>query len=137
MITELALLRLLPGSGSAFVAAFASVAMTLYPIPEQGIFVVRPPGAHSPRKVRVLTEMLRSCARLKPLLSLGLGNKPACDDGDHCDPDVPGKEICGVAADDVEPPVPAEPGEQPLEVLPDAIRQEQPRPSGYGNAALP
>ncbi|RMI17080.1 LysR family transcriptional regulator [Pseudoroseomonas wenyumeiae] len=48
--------------------------MTRYPVPEQGIFVVRPPGAHSPRKVRVLTEMLRSCTRLKPLLGLGLGD---------------------------------------------------------------
>ncbi len=32
--------------------------MTRYPVPELGIYVVRPPGAHSPRKVRVLTEML-------------------------------------------------------------------------------
>ena len=32
--------------------------MTRYPIPEAGIFVVRPPGQHPPRKIRVLTELL-------------------------------------------------------------------------------
>lgn len=32
--------------------------MTRYPIPEAGIFVVRPPGQHAPRKIRALTELL-------------------------------------------------------------------------------
>src|SRR6202007_2973532 len=32
--------------------------MERYPVPEAGIFVVRPPGRHPARKVRVLTEML-------------------------------------------------------------------------------
>jgi DNA-binding transcriptional LysR family regulator len=32
--------------------------MTRYPVPTGGIFVVRPPGQHSTRKVRVLTELL-------------------------------------------------------------------------------
>jgi DNA-binding transcriptional LysR family regulator len=32
--------------------------MPRYPIPTAGIFVVRPPGQHSTRKVRVLTELL-------------------------------------------------------------------------------
>jgi DNA-binding transcriptional LysR family regulator len=32
--------------------------MTRYPLPEAGIFVIRPPGQHPLRKVRVLTEML-------------------------------------------------------------------------------
>jgi DNA-binding transcriptional LysR family regulator len=32
--------------------------MARYPIPTGGIFVVRPPGQHSARKVRVLTELL-------------------------------------------------------------------------------
>lgn len=32
--------------------------MTRYPLPEAGIFVVRPPGRHPARKVRVLTEWL-------------------------------------------------------------------------------
>jgi DNA-binding transcriptional LysR family regulator len=32
--------------------------MTRYPVPTAGIFVVRPPGQHSTRKVRVLTEVL-------------------------------------------------------------------------------
>jgi DNA-binding transcriptional LysR family regulator len=35
--------------------------MLRYPIPEHGIFVVRPPGLHPSRKVRVLTEMLIEC----------------------------------------------------------------------------
>jgi DNA-binding transcriptional LysR family regulator len=32
--------------------------MPRYPIPTAGIFIVRPPGQHSTRKVRVLTELL-------------------------------------------------------------------------------
>ena len=32
--------------------------MTRYPPPEAGIFLVRPPGAHPARKIRVLTELL-------------------------------------------------------------------------------
>jgi DNA-binding transcriptional LysR family regulator len=32
--------------------------MTRYPVPTGGMFVVRPPGQHSTRKVRVLTELL-------------------------------------------------------------------------------
>ena len=43
-------------------AALASGAlvpvMSRYPVPEAGIFVVRPPGRHPARKVRVLTELL-------------------------------------------------------------------------------
>lgn len=35
--------------------------MPRYPIPEHGIFVVRPPGQHPSRKVRILTEMLIAC----------------------------------------------------------------------------
>jgi DNA-binding transcriptional LysR family regulator len=35
--------------------------MHRYPIPELGIFVVRPPGQHPSRKIRVLTEMLIEC----------------------------------------------------------------------------
>lgn len=35
--------------------------MTRYPPPELGIFVVRPPGRHPARKIRVLTEMLIEC----------------------------------------------------------------------------
>jgi DNA-binding transcriptional LysR family regulator len=35
--------------------------MTHHPIPEHGIYVVRPPGQHPSRKVRVLTEMLIEC----------------------------------------------------------------------------
>jgi DNA-binding transcriptional LysR family regulator len=32
--------------------------MTRYPVPTAGMFVVRPPGQHATRKVRVLTELL-------------------------------------------------------------------------------
>jgi DNA-binding transcriptional LysR family regulator len=35
--------------------------MPRYPIPTAGIFVVRPPGQHATRKVRVLTELLIEC----------------------------------------------------------------------------
>ncbi|WP_447751071.1 LysR family transcriptional regulator [Sphingopyxis fribergensis] len=35
--------------------------MTRHPIPEHGIYVVRPPGQHPERKIRVLTEMLIEC----------------------------------------------------------------------------
>lgn len=35
--------------------------MPRHPIPEHGIYVVRPPGQHPSRKVRVLTEMLIEC----------------------------------------------------------------------------
>jgi DNA-binding transcriptional LysR family regulator len=43
----------------AYVAAGALVpVMTRFPLPEAGIFVLRPPGAYPARKVRVLTEVL-------------------------------------------------------------------------------
>jgi DNA-binding transcriptional LysR family regulator len=32
--------------------------MPRYPVPTAGIFIVRPPGQHPTRKVRVLTELL-------------------------------------------------------------------------------
>jgi DNA-binding transcriptional LysR family regulator len=32
--------------------------MTRYPLTEGGLFVVRPPGQHPARKVRILTELL-------------------------------------------------------------------------------
>jgi len=35
--------------------------MPRYPIPEIGIYVVRPPGQHPARKIRVLTDMLIEC----------------------------------------------------------------------------
>lgn len=35
--------------------------LTRYPMPEAGVFVVRPPGQHPTRKIRVLTEMLIAC----------------------------------------------------------------------------
>jgi len=41
-----------------FVSGALVPVMTRYPLPEGGIFVVRPPGQHPARKVRVLTELL-------------------------------------------------------------------------------
>jgi DNA-binding transcriptional LysR family regulator len=42
-----------------YVASGALVSvMTRFPLAEGGIFVVRPPGAHPARKVRVLTELM-------------------------------------------------------------------------------
>ncbi|HTG38889.1 LysR family transcriptional regulator [Sphingomonas sp.] len=35
--------------------------LTRYPLPEAGIYLVRPPGQHPARKIRVLTEMLIEC----------------------------------------------------------------------------
>jgi DNA-binding transcriptional LysR family regulator len=32
--------------------------MSRYPLPEGGIFIVRPPGRHPARKIRALTEIL-------------------------------------------------------------------------------
>jgi DNA-binding transcriptional LysR family regulator len=40
--------------------------MTRHPAPPAGIYVVRPPGQHPARKVRVLTEMLVECFDLHP-----------------------------------------------------------------------
>jgi DNA-binding transcriptional LysR family regulator len=39
--------------------------LTEYPLPEAGLFVVRPPGDHVPRKVRVLTEFLVEALALR------------------------------------------------------------------------
>jgi DNA-binding transcriptional LysR family regulator len=43
----------------AYVASGSLIpVMTRYPVPEAGVFLVRPPGAHPARKVRVLSELL-------------------------------------------------------------------------------
>lgn len=52
--------------------------MTRYPPPSAGAYVVRPPGQHPERKVRVLTEMLIESFELNPQL-WGLGT----DDDQH------------------------------------------------------
>src|SRR5689334_15595885 len=67
--------------------------------------------------VEVKLATLRICTRINPLLRLALGDEPSCDDGDHCDPDVRGEEIGFTVEHDVEPPVAAQPGEQPLHPL--------------------
>lgn len=43
--------------------------MTRYPPPDLGIYVVRPPGQHPARKIRVLTEMLIECFELAPFVT--------------------------------------------------------------------
>ena len=40
--------------------------MTRYPPPSAGVYVIRPPGQHPARKVRVLTEMLIKSFELNP-----------------------------------------------------------------------
>ena len=40
--------------------------MTRYPPPPAGVYVVRPPGRHAARKVRVLTELLIECFEKAP-----------------------------------------------------------------------
>jgi DNA-binding transcriptional LysR family regulator len=46
--------------------------MTRYPPPPAGIYVIRPPGQHPARKVRVLTELLIECFDYSPHL-VGVG----------------------------------------------------------------
>src|SRR3954469_24946360 len=57
----------------------------------------------------------RSCTRSKRLLRLGFSDEPARDDRDHRNPDMPGKEVRGPVADDIEPPVAAQQRKQPLD----------------------
>jgi DNA-binding transcriptional LysR family regulator len=40
--------------------------MPRYPPPDLGIYVIRPPGQHPARKIRVLTEMLIECFGHRP-----------------------------------------------------------------------
>ena len=50
------------GITDAYIATGTLVpVMTRYPPPPAGIYVIRPPGQHPARKVRVLTEMLLEC----------------------------------------------------------------------------
>lgn len=43
--------------------------MTRFPPPNLGIYVIRPPGQHPARKIRVLTEMLIECFEHAPFVS--------------------------------------------------------------------
>jgi DNA-binding transcriptional LysR family regulator len=53
-----------------YVASGALVpVMTRYPPPPAGIYVIRPPGHHPARKVRVLTELLIECFEQAPHLA--------------------------------------------------------------------
>jgi DNA-binding transcriptional LysR family regulator len=53
-----------------YVASGALVTvMTRYPPPPAGIYVIRPPGQHPARKVRVLTELLIECFEEAPPLA--------------------------------------------------------------------
>ena len=61
------------GLTSEYVASGALVpVMTRFPPPPAGIYVVRPPGQHPARKVRVLTELLIECFEHAPQLA-GVG----------------------------------------------------------------
>src|SRR3954452_9507369 len=61
----------------------------------------------------------RSCTRSKRLLRLGFSDEPARDDRDHRNQDMPGKEVRGPVADDIEPPLAAQQRKQrPDEVTP-------------------
>jgi DNA-binding transcriptional LysR family regulator len=54
----------------AYVASGALVPiMTRYPPPWAGVHVVRPPGNHTSRKIRVLTELLIECLEDDPRLA--------------------------------------------------------------------
>jgi len=44
--------------GDALASGTLIPVMSDYPMPEAGIFIVRPPGRHPARKVRMLTELL-------------------------------------------------------------------------------
>jgi DNA-binding transcriptional LysR family regulator len=44
--------------------------MTRYPPPSAGVYVVRPPGNHPSRKIRVLTELLIECLEDDPRLAV-------------------------------------------------------------------
>ena len=43
--------------------------MTRYPPPSAGVFVLRPPGLHPSRKVRILSDLLIECLAQDPLLA--------------------------------------------------------------------
>ena len=60
--------------------------MTRYPVPTGGLFVVRPPGQHSTRKVRVLTELLIECFGLLERTQTLLAST------DHSNPSVADRE---------------------------------------------
>jgi DNA-binding transcriptional LysR family regulator len=58
------------GLTNEYVASGALVpVMTRYPPPPAGIYVIRPPGHHPVRKVRVLTELLVECFEAAPHLA--------------------------------------------------------------------
>lgn len=67
-VAGLGIARLPDGITREYVASGKLVhIMTRYPPPPAGIFVVRPPGDHPPRKVRVLTELLAECFSSAPV----------------------------------------------------------------------
>lgn len=61
-IAGLGIAYLPDGLTHTYIASGALVSvMTEYPLPPAGVFVIRPPGQHPARKIRVLTEMLIEC----------------------------------------------------------------------------
>lgn len=71
-VAGLGIARLPDGLTREHIASGALVpVMTRYPPPSAGIYVVRPPGQHPARKVRVLTELLIECFEQAPHLADG------------------------------------------------------------------
>ena len=61
-VAGLGIARVPDGLTDAYVASGALVpVLTDYPPPPAGVYVVRPPGQHPSRKIRVLTELLIAC----------------------------------------------------------------------------
>jgi DNA-binding transcriptional LysR family regulator len=71
----LGIARIPDGVTDEHVASGALVpVMTRYPPPPAGAYIVRPPGQHPARKVRVLTELLIECFAQDPKIALsGVG----------------------------------------------------------------
>lgn len=72
-VAGLGIARLPDGLTDEYVASGALVpVLTRYPPPPAGIYVIRPPGQHPARKVRVLTELLIECFEQMPRVA-GVG----------------------------------------------------------------
>jgi DNA-binding transcriptional LysR family regulator len=66
-LTGLGIAWLPDGVTHEYIASGALVpVMTRHPPPPAGVYVIRPPGQHPARKIRVLTEMLIACFQYTP-----------------------------------------------------------------------
>jgi DNA-binding transcriptional LysR family regulator len=70
-IAGLGIARIPDGATDEHVASGALVAvMTRYPPPPAGAYILRPPGQHPARKIRVLTELLIECFAQDPKIAV-------------------------------------------------------------------